>query len=700
MINDLLNEALRQWMEIAGIDPESPFWTSRKSYTGEIMAARDLDPSGLTAILMLRGLFEAHLDTTTFTALEVLLKRSSVEAQLAPAQVLQELLEQPALQGVYAAFQDKILTAADHYGYQVDEGFQSFLDSKWELGFVRRDALLAMKTLVPYQFTWGDSTPEDVSFQVNQQVWEFWNVNSLLGALRSQGFEGLTLCVLRDPNHALFSYFAFAIKCGGTITVLTDRGRFEHPAQKEMWMARGLRGIIRDFDRRVAKFWFPYDLLEVETSADQKRVHVEERRGLVPYNTQGVPLARLSDCPPGCVIWLAQMFELIHETYCVRRRQLPDLSYTGEMVVRPDALVPTSSSLVLAGVYQHLDLPRLGHRDLADEEFERRAGIERRDGSTRSTHNDWMVERYGDRVPAEAFNIVGEEATHQLLPGIQASNEALAPIPKKHMASYWMRSGEEGDLPLKKTVDPLDFGTRKQLDQDRMWSARWNQVIILQRLADAEFQHEKEEMKAWYFEHVWANAEFLLDAAARGSLVLPLRPQGRLGDWEDRGKENTECLEQKEDKYWSRGYREALVPVVTNNRPFVFLRGKNYSGSGAMLCFESSQQGKQVAASVWTLIKVRTPEAIATVTGVPVADLPWPFQHYCWNAEKYEGNPNLERLDPLQFKLRNPWVPGHCVRGITLDIGICLAKRPYNARRKRLGLPKKTWPPRPPRILK
>ena len=59
------------------------------------------------------------------------------------------------------------------------------------------------------------------------------------------------------------------------------------------------------------------------------------------------------------------------------------------------------------------------------------------------------------------------------------------------------------------------------MEEDRRWLGRYNRAKWIQKLADDEHGERHEEVRAWYEERVKANAEFLIDAAAQGTLMSP-----------------------------------------------------------------------------------------------------------------------------------------------------------------------------------
>ena len=80
------------------------------------------------------------------------------------------------------------------------------------------------------------------------------------------------------------------------------------------------------------------------------------------------------------------------------------------------------------------------------------------------------------------------------------------------------------------------------------------------------------------------------------------------------------------------------------------------------------------------IFRPKTAEALAILCGCDVSALPDVLQHWT-QADLYEGNPILDRIDPMGWVVENPW------RNLGLDVAIYLSKRAYNQLRKGLDLP-------------
>lgn len=118
-------------------------------------------------------------------------------------------------------------------------------------------------------------------------------------------------------------------------------------------------------------------------------------------------------------------------------------------------------------------------------------------------------------------------------------------------------------------------------------------------------------------------------------------------------------------------------------------------GEGVMLSKWSLNLGEYACfdldtrSSIFYRVAINCPEAVAALLGKEVSDLPAPLQNTYFGDEPYNGNEILERTDPEDWALDNPW------RKMNLNIHVSFSKSAVHARRKKLGLTRRVWPPLP-----
>ena len=474
--------------------------------------------------------------------------------------------------------------------------------------------------------------------------------------------SGITLALIRQED-VYKSYFVLGLRNGETTTILTDFTEGAHPEYHNM-----TRRPDRRLEERARMHWFPYRLLDGDPI---KQRHKRDKTALVTVDAKAVPIEEIPNLEPSEFIWLTLLFDLIAGKFDRDDHKTPELSYTGEMIVAPHALVAAQSALVLAGQYAPLVLPKLTARTATPE----LAGNEKPLG-----HNAWLEDRYRDRVPEILLDVVGDrmalnvgKAVSKLLPG-KIKDADLPALRKQPGVLSW--GGSDRRLaPLEpQALDPSYFGTAKDVEKTRAWYARANLIKGVQRLATVDFAAKHRLILAWYRKRVERNMTFIWKAVAMGELVAPTIV------W----KSDVDHDFPAEDELIWKEANILRQKRAAKYDPF-------YNGSGAVKFggWDAARNHNKCAidptarANVFTTIQPDNPRALALLMGIPEKKLPWPLQHWT-TREPYTGNSLLDRIDPQDSRLDDPW------RHLELRLSITLSKRSYNRLRKEHGLPPKT----------
>jgi hypothetical protein len=474
--------------------------------------------------------------------------------------------------------------------------------------------------------------------------------------------------LIRDPQDGYRSYFALGLRNGETLTVLTDFQEGVHPDYYNM-----TRRPDRRLEERALQHWFPYQFLgsragrsDDDTDDDEPLHPTVDDAALVRHNTETIPLGELTDLEPAQFVWTALLFELVAARFGTEGFQTEELSYTAEMVVEPAALVDASDALVKTGQYAPLMLPPLSLEDVTPQA----ANTDERVG-----HLTWMEERYAARVPPVVFNVVGEQAA------LAAKTKALKRLrPPKRLSDDTVlgrRVAKDVELELR-ALDPTSFGTQDRISKNRAWVARVNLLQGVQRLAEADYAKHRDRIWAWFQKHVEKNVETLLDAGVRGEFLAPV------ASWLSREREHPEHqtfpLHDKLLWYDKSIVRASVGRTLAHAFPgHYYARGVTFGGvewpSSKATCYLRPP----TSASVFIHFSPNNPRAVALLAGVSEDRLPWALQHW-YIPEPYTGNHILDRIDPSDWVLENPWTR------LDLNVTISLCKRAWKARRKALGL--------------
>lgn len=654
MSSNKLLDALNLWLKLSEVDPgQTSFsiklgggmcdWTVKRMHD-LIKEALELDHTNTTGVLLLDALSKVYFDNRNFSISELLSDPERTAAYVTQAATLRELVRAPEFMEQNNRFVSHLRTALKMYGMDTDATL-AMAENLHELGYLRRDAFRSIKKLRVDQFLAGEPEPAGTNPVYHRWVHQFWNINTLVEAACRQP-SGVTLNLVRDPDD-LQSYFVFAIRNGGNLFLLSDVPVHTHPLQKYM-----SRRPEREFGNRTSRNWFPYDLLNLKCDPETGMLFADEqrRRALVPQQQTVDRVKLIAELAPQEVLWIVMMFDLIVEQFWHKGHQAPALSYTGAMIREERPLIEAAQAANLPVVaYQTLSLPALTRADLTAENIAEAVG---HDGNR---PNAWLEERYAHLVDEELLNLVDNGTYKLYLPPAahqpahrsrEHANHALAVVTPSHVSvlpaddaqlPFWHKEGRYELHALAST----SFGTREELEHNRIFLARHNQAQAINRLADEEYGRRKDEVIAWWSHRVKKNLDYLLSLAVRGTVRRVFEPSGPGA-----------CLSTADG-------------IRYHNNTFNFMRtyesnGEYPSASNTLHLHQGYRRGQfdciltGAASTYRVLFQPQNAQHLAELAGCAVSDLPDVLQHWC-SERDHRGNHILDRIDPMAWTLRDPW---------------------------------------------
>ncbi|AXH59560.1 hypothetical protein [Pseudomonas amygdali] len=662
-----LVEALNLWVSLTNFDEKKQSFNMReydiKRMTDSIGEALELDDTNITCFLMLSYYAESFIRQTQFNLTDLLNDRPRVEDFVAKTEQLQRLLNDKEMLEDLAHFQLVTRQAVRHYQADTDE-VMKLIDDRHDIALLRRDALASMKKLRVDYFTHGIPEAESVKPAYNRDVYQFWNINSMLRALCNSP-SGVSLNLIRTPDD-FQSYFVFAIRNGGHIITLSDIPEEAHPLAKYM-----SRRPDKEYGKRIMQNWFPYDLMNWVYNEESNTLWIEKQdfgNAVTPINQTAFPLSAIKELGACEIIWITLMFELIVERFWRKPVSAPQLSYTGEMVKVQSALIDQANEAGLPVVQYHgIEAKELTLQEVAHPGEDMKEAL----GKSGGNHNDWLIERYEAKVNPLMLNMLSTGDVVAYL--TQEASEGTLPsvVTAKHYAD---KVDDFFNQKVRKykyhSLDSASFGDKKQLLNDRLFLARANFATEIQRLADIEYEQRKGEIMQWFRDRIEDNADTLYALAIQETCYVqvegPKRPRRLSGTYRP-GKDviryRLSKLYDKSDYYKDISYVSYGVTLNSgweNSKAFCHRNGKVAS---------------------WVLnVTPQTLDDLALITGVEVADMPDVLQHWV-SDQDYSGNANLQRIDPVAWKLKNPWL--QC----NFAVNVWLSTSSLNAIRKTMKLP-------------
>lgn len=647
-----LTEALNLWLELSEVDPNKKSFTigggGMSDYTikkmhDTIKEALELDDTNVTGVLMLDAMAKSYFDNRNFSVSQLLADPARTGEYISKAAKLRALMRSPDLMEPNHQFVHHMRSALRMYAMDKPETL-AVTEDLHELGHLRRDALRSIKNLRVDQFLTGVPEAAGTAPAYHGWVHQFWNVNQLVEAACSMP-SGVTLSLVRDPDD-LQSYFVFAIRNGGNLYLLSDVPEHAHPVQRYM-----SRKPSREFGERAYQNWFPYGLLNLKFDEESEIFYADQtrRRALIPQQQNVDRLKAIAELAPQEVLWVVMMFDLIVEKFWNKGYQAPTLSYTAAMIREERPLLDAAQAANLpVTTYKTLDLAPLTHADLTQENV---MAAVRSDGGR---PNGWLEARYADTVAPELFNLLANGADKFYLPpapgvdkdGNPHQNHALAVVNPAYVTvrrtddKEIMEWHKRGRYTLH-AMNATSFGTREEIENDRIFLARHNQAKAIQRMADEEYAKRKDEITAWWQARLDENMDHLLCLAAAGTVRRVFEPTA------------PGCQLQTADGYSYAGGKFNFVRTYedTEDYPAVFCTAYLHDGyyRNKPQCVVTGNN-----ASLRVYFQPQNPKELAELAGCSVEELPDVLQN--WSPRRnYGGNSQLDRIDPMAWALRDPW---------------------------------------------
>ncbi|WP_240416688.1 hypothetical protein [Paenibacillus periandrae] len=682
---DNIVRALELWVELTNVDPNAKHMRIRdfdlqqanKNLTESLL----LDPSKITTVMLLDYFVRDYLNQRTFTVQSILDDYSVLVDYLAKCKEILSILEDEEVIEAKETFRNSVIKALQHYGV-TNQSVYSMANNYHELGFLRRDALRSMESLEVHQFSHGESDGDRPIYY--DTVHEFWNINSLIKTMAQTKRSGISLNLIRDPFN-MASFFVFALRNGGTLSILTDKKKEPHPIAKKMH-----RRPDRILGDRVSQNHFPYGLMNLEFSEDGREAYIieEESFAVAPFQAHMLPMKKLADLMPKEIIWIAMMFSRIEQRFWKENFKTLGLSYTGEMIKLPESLIVTASHLpAVIDNYKVLEAPVLTKKDITYDAM-------KEDWGERTTQfHRWMEERYEHLIKDDYLNMLDDGLKIKVLSDdtkeqhewikIVGNNLIVTELAESKVLSVYesllddMPSWDREKIMYNSgrvyAMDATMFGSSEELISDQRWIARYNKAKIINQAAREEYDNRREEIYQWVKDRITLNAPALFEAIAKGEL-LESSFMKNSSNGED------ELQDRNMLRLFSRAGDTRLRnrETSTYNTPIKIHNGRERRTEKYYCIVNDS------VASLFAKFIPETLEGLALMCGCTIEELP-DLLHY-WQVRDASGNNISSRNDPMEWVAKNPW------RDLKFDTILYLSKSGYNSLCKQHGTtPSRFW---------
>lgn len=634
MLKEKLNKAMELWINITGVKPNQNsfhYYFNSKFSDYDVKQSYDIikecleyDKEDILAFSIIEQYLNLFLENSNVSFKDLLNNKKRLNEQIRNINKLQNIFKDEEVVDYKNEIFENCKKAISFYNPNID--ISKFEYSKFVK--IRLNALMSEKYLIVDKFLEGKSTLNNIKY--NKDIYCFKNINTLLsGVFKEECFNGISLCVVLDENELSSSYFAFVIRNGENLYLLSDRPLYKSPIQKYLTRTKG-----KDFQSRIDKNYFPYDLLDI--SINKYNINIDNKDKL--NDKDYYIISSISDLSLEEIAWISNMFSIINTNF-FKQQPICDISYTSGMINNVN-LLSNSVSIDTYNKYKKLDIKPVTLDNIEDEQYNK--FWENKNNLSKA--NQWMFDRYKDQVDLSTINYIEDIDTTKKY--LKDNNMKIVEIFNDH--NYEIK-------PLENNI----IGSKEDILRSQIYVARYNLAIQLNKLANTEFKEKRSETFDWFETHLKNNQEFLLECFAKGECIAPVYYDTN----------SFYKVKNKKD--------ENIFKVSQYDRNNIF-RGVNLSNidNYNYKCFLTSSN----TAIVGTF-KVDNPETIALLCGCTIEELPFGLQ--VWNpySDLCYGNPNLDCLDPMEWKTQNPW------SDLDLNVNIFLSKKAYNNLRKKYKLP-------------
>ena len=487
------------------------------------------------------------------------------------------------------------------------------------------------KNLQTLQFSSGQTQKD--GFKMSKEIRMYKDLNALILSAARGKIDGVSMAYIRNEKEITHSYFAFVIKNGGNLYLLTDKPVFAHPMQSSYSRCPG-----RDMSKRIEGNLFPYDTIaniDVSDLWDRGRYGTKEKgtnlstmfRNDNEEERLFETIGTIDQLKQSEAFWFILMLSLIKEKFYDKEAPQLALSFTGNQIQHP-AIEKTQNDLIVQNTLPSLSMDPITFSDIEgltyDSWYEEHY---------KSDWNQYLIERYKDRISEDVLNILDNKDIPLL-------------SDKEH-------SGQTG-------LQPFDIanecGTAEELNYRQRWIGRYNYAKSIKECLQKDYEENRIQIYGDIKHRIETQLENIVVMFLQGKLVDKTPVSHHSFDLVYDGKEIPLGKIGSFDKWWSE-YPSSKYRFGC----------QSYHGNKAD--YRCALTGN--APGVALYVKPSTIYALCQVCGCEVTDLPEFIQH--WSKSKhYCGNHLLNNIDPVAYILEeDPF------NDMDFSFSIILSKKEY-----------------------
>ena len=601
-----LEEKLELWVKITGVDPNQTNYSIRfdgglsswdiKKMNDRITEALKYDAYGYFADAYLSVYFKKYLAKKQ-VSLQELLENKQMQQYM---EDVKNLYYEIQISDSGNQIMDAAKKALDFYGLQ-----HSTLEI-FDIVELQVSANRCMDhKLRKLQFSTG--TAASAGFKVSKNIYMYKNLDALLLCAANHTIDGVSLGYIRNEEQLTDSYFAFIIRNGQNLYLLTDMPKYSNPVQNRMSRCPG-----RGMSERIESNFFPYQsVANIDTSDlwDSGRYGIDETSNALAEQSDQIRtlIGTFDSLDEQEAFWTVTMLDMIKKEFYEQVPQY-ELSYTGSMI-QTKQLPDTENALAIRSMFSTIELQDIDITDTMEMEFEQRKDV---DGA-----NDDLIERYKDQIDPAALNLVKETERFSL------------------MSSKYKKQSYGETKPVFIAFDRDTCGTRDEILYTQKYIERYNYFQQIQRLMDEDFKKNRKAIEDQIQDRITPRIRELCKLQLQGKLM------GRIQVYQG-GKDLLKEMPFGKIEDFEHWYKDSYDGTT-------FQYGYEYMNKKYMHCYFTNKK-----AGVIFIMKPRNLQDLLLLCGCEKSDLPKQIQKW-HNKPKYYGNQILRNIDPLLWNVDDPF---------------------------------------------
>lgn len=560
-----LKEKLDLWVKITGVNPSE----KNKKYTiymdgrlsdfdiqkmnERIMNSLKYDETGLFADTYLKIYLKKFMNGKNVSFME-LMENPDLQKYLKDVRTLYDSVNNSNAEETVL---NNMKAAMDFYDLPSDK-----LTSEDVMSVVSSAKNCMNGTLKLDQITKGSFADDE--FKGSLDIYMYKSIGDVIRFAAKGDISGISMCYICDDKNLEQSFFAFVIRNGENLYILSDRPIYKHPLRAKLSRCPG-----RDMSERIQGNYFPYNSI---SGIDVSDLWGSGRYG-VSKNDDNMTPAVNNDCIRTKIgtfaslkqdeaFWAIYMFSLIKDQFYKEHIDLEDLSYCEANIVYDRLEENKKNEIALRTSIPHIEMKPVENPNNIEMEYGRRP----------EHLYDYLIERYADKVDINVFNL----------------------IKQRDKASHFLTDNELTRLNNRQyeALDLSSLRTENELIYDQQWLARYNMAVSIGGMLNSDFDKNNDRVISEMLSMIRNSAGYIVN------LILTKKFDGKIDSFEYAAKDIS--------------YRDITL-------------GKEYDDDykSKYRCFFT---GKNPAVVI--SFNAKTAEDLAILCGVDVKKIPIELQHY------------------------------------------------------------------------